>query len=301
MSLIKKYFWLVGTIHRAGLISLREINEKWVRNEELSDGLPIQRQTFIRWKEKISSLCGINIECTKGGEYKYFIENPDAMDQEALNSWILDTFETMDSLTAGLTVRKRIIVDEVPSSHEHLGDIVEAMKADKVLSVTYKSYTKSHPCTFPVEPYCLRMFRRRWYLLGYSRNDGRIRIYGLDRILALELTSETFKLPEDFDAQGFFATYFGVNLDSSVQEERIVLRAHKYNQHYLRSLPLHPSQKEIYSCDDYADFELHLRPGYEFVMELLRSGNMIEVMEPQSLRHTMHSWARDLWEMYKND
>ena len=73
------------------------------------------------------------------------------------------------------------------------------------------------------------------------------------------------------------------------------------HQHYLRSLPLHPTQKEIFTCKDYADFELALRPTYDFIMELLSFGAMIEVMEPQSLRLAMKGWVSDMWELYEND
>lgn len=73
------------------------------------------------------------------------------------------------------------------------------------------------------------------------------------------------------------------------------------HQHYMRSLPLHLSQKELYSCNEYADFELTLRPIYDFIMELQRYGTMIEVMEPQSLRQTMKCCISDLGELYKND
>ncbi len=89
--------------------------------------------------------------------------------------------------------------------------------------------------------------------------------------------------------------------DEKKKVEKIVVRADRYHLHYLRTLPLHESQKEIFTCDDYADFELHLRPMCDFCMELLRAGGMIEVLEPQSLRHDMHSWVRDLWEIYKHD
>lgn len=83
--------------------------------------------------------------------------------------------------------------------------------------------------------------------------------------------------------------------------QRIVVRANRQHQHYLRSLPLHPTQKEIFTCKDYADFELTLRPTYDFIMELLSFGAMIEVMEPQSLRLAMKGWVSDLWELYEND
>jgi len=73
------------------------------------------------------------------------------------------------------------------------------------------------------------------------------------------------------------------------------------HQHYMRSLPLHLSQKELCSCNEYADFELTLRPTYDFIMELQSYGTMIEVMEPQSLRRTMKCCINDLCELYKND
>ena len=72
----------------------------------------------------------------------------------------------------------------------------------------------------------------------------------------------------------------------------------------MRSLPLHLSQKELYSCNEYADFELTLRPTYDFIMELQSYGTMIEVievMEPQSLRQTMKCCISDLCELYESD
>ena len=60
-------------------------------------------------------------------------------------------------------------------------------------------------------------------------------------------------------------------------------------------------QREIYTSDEYADFELHLRPTYDFCMELLKVGAMIEVLEPQSLRHQLHGCIKDMWKIYEND
>ena len=79
----------------------------------------------------------------------------------------------------------------------------------------------------------------------------------------------------------------------------IVLRADKYHQHYMRTLPLHHSQKEIYACDDYADFELALRPTYDFYMKLMSFGNMIKVLEPKSLQEKIYKWLEKTIEVYK--
>ena len=144
------------------------------------------------------------------------------------------------------------------------------------------------------------LFQRRWYLLALSINDGMIRVYGLDRVEHLEILKEAFVLPQDFNAQAYFSSYFGVVIeDKSI--ERVVIRAYGRQQHYLRSLPLHESQQEVFTCDEYADFELLVRPTYDLCMELLKFGNMVEVMQPATLRHEMHNRAKDLWKMYDTD
>ena len=108
-------------------------------------------------------------------------------------------------------------------------------------------------------------------------------------------------MPKNFDANTHFSTFYGIVTDETVPMQRIVVRAMKQHQHYLRSLPLHPTQKELFTCEDYAGFELTLRPPYDFIMELLSFGAMIEVMEPQSLRLAMKGWVSDMRELYEND
>ena len=67
----------------------------------------------------------------------------------------------------------------------------------------------------------------------------------------------------------------------------------------MRTLPMHYSQRELFSCDDYADFELTLRPTYDFYMRLMSWGNMIKVLEPQSLQDELHKWLRKTMEVYE--
>ena len=77
-DLFDKYIWLVDTIHRAGRITLREINEKWAMSP-LYDGADIPRRTFNNWKEAIQQAFDINIECRRVGGYHYYIENPEPL------------------------------------------------------------------------------------------------------------------------------------------------------------------------------------------------------------------------------
>lgn len=143
------------------------------------------------------------------------------------------------------------------------------------------------------------MSAQRWYMLARNVDYNYLRLYSLDRIEDVKLTDAHFVLPKDFCAKENFAEYFGIVLDESIPLQRIVLRADKYHQHYMRTLPLHHSQKEIYACDDYADFKLTLRPTYDFYMKLMSFGNMIKVLEPKSLQEKICKWLDKTLEVYK--
>ncbi len=302
MSALNKYAWVVNTLLRAGErgLSLKELNERWVRNE-MSNGEPIPRQTFDRWKGAILNTWGVIIDCKVGSGYRYYIMNPDALKKCELEAWMLDTYSTFDILSNNTAIKDRILLEEIPSNRYFLTDILDAMNNNNIIEMTYTNFIGGDTYTHRVAPYCVKMSMKRWYMLALNTYNDALRIYGLDRIEDVRLTEETFKFPKKFDAKKYFSTLFGVVNDETTKVERIVLRAGRYHQNYLRSLPLHPSQHEIFTSDEYADFELRLRPTFDFCFELLSRGAMIEVIKPQSLRHIMHGYARDLWQMYKKD
>ncbi len=212
---------------------------------------------------------------------------------------MLDSFAVSNAIGEHLSL-KGILVDEIPSGRDHLTTILEAMKVNRIVKISYRPFKRSHSYTFTIEPYCVKLFENRWYVLGRNNRDE-IKIYGLDRLEEACATDSTFKLPKDFNAEEFFATYYGVVIGYGTKPERIVIRANEDHKHYLRSLPLHLSQREIEDCGEYADFELYLAPTYDFVMKLLQMGAMVEVISPASLRKTVKGWISDMSELYKND
>lgn len=303
MTILEKYIWVINALHSKGErgLSLKELNDKWVRDINVSNGEPLPRQTFDRWKRNILMAFGVNIECNLKGSYRYYISNPESLSNGEIVGWLLNVYSTANTLSQNIQLTDRIELEEIPSNRDFLTAIIEAMKGNMVISITHKNFTHKKSFTFPVEPYCLKMFKKRWYLLAKSINDDKMRIYGLDRLENVEITTRRFSMAKNFNAKEYFSTFFGIVTDKNVAVERIVIRAYKQHQQYIRSLPIHTSQRELYACDAYADFELMLRPTYDFVMELLHVGNMIEVMEPKSLRQTMKEWAKSLWELYKQD
>ena len=299
MSLILKYIWVVKTIHRAGRITLKELNEKWRANVDLSRGEDLPRQTFDRWKGGILDLFGILIDCEQRGGYHYYIANPKELSEGKLRTWLLNTYGTAETLSSNLSIHDRILTENIPSSQDHLSTVLEAMKSNNMLHITFKAFTMKEPKRFLVEPYCVKMSAQRWYMLARNTEHKNLRLYSLDRIEAVEISNTRFVLPDDFNAKDYFAEFFGIVLDESVPLQTIILRADKYHQNYMRTLPLHPTQRDIFACDDYADFELKLRPTYDFYMKLMSFGNMIKVLEPKNLQEEICKWLENTIEMYR--
>ena len=78
--LFKQYVWFVDTIRRAGRITLREINDRWLRTE-MSDGIPYSRTTFRRHREEVEEMFGIVIDCDN--ENRYYIDDPSLMSNDS--------------------------------------------------------------------------------------------------------------------------------------------------------------------------------------------------------------------------
>jgi hypothetical protein len=284
-ELFQRYIWLVNTLLSAGDgITFDELNRKWVY-ATVGNGRPLPRSTFNRYREAIEEMLGITIECDKRNGAVYRISDPDALKTNNIQSWMLRTLTVGNVLQSALGMHNRILLEKMPMGQEHLQAIIDAMAQNHVLRLDYsKSFCTVS--TIEVEPYCLKVFRQRWYLLAhntaYSKDD--LRTYSLDRISYIEETGHCFTLPYDFDAARYFENDFGIYTGGDTKVETIVIHAFGRLPDYLRTLPLHPSQQETLITSDYVEFRYRLRPTYDFRQELLSQADELEVIAPQSFR-----------------
>lgn len=297
-DLFNRYIWLVDVIYRAGKITFEEINERWKRNA-MSRGEDLPVRTFHNHRAAIEELFDINIECDKRGGYRYYIENADDMEQGGVRTWLLNTFAVNNLINESHHLKRRILFEEIPSGQVHLTPVIEAMRDGLTLEITYQSYWRDEPHTFEVEPYCVKVFRQRWYLVGRSPYYDSVRIYALDRIHKLYTTDTPFSYPKAFDPQAYFHDYFGIIADGEMAVETVRLRVRHNQQPYFRALPLHHSQCEVETADDYAVFEYRLRPTYDFQQELLSRGSDVEVLAPAWLRHEIGGKLEQAAAMYR--
>lgn len=302
-ALFKEYIWLVNTISRARKISFAELQEKWLETE-MSGGVEMARSTFNRHKDAIEDIFGIYIDCDRKDGFRYFIGNRQVLEQATIQNWMLSTLSVNNVLSESLPLQQRILLEPVPSDGDFLRRIIRAMRRSVFVEIDYQRYGTDHPKQHRFAPYCVKLFKQRWYVLGCSQpgapdDDDFCRLFSFDRIKDVRLTTEHFDLPAAFSAQAYFQDCFGALVGDGTQPERIVLRAFEYERFMLRDLPIHPSQKLLEWTDDHADYELFLRPTNDFLGHLLSRFTCLKVLEPQSLADTvrdMHLLAAKMYE-----
>ena len=296
-NLINKYVWLVETLYKAKKISLKEINRKWSETE-LSEGEELPRRTFNNWKNVAEEMFGLVIMCDKS-DNRYYIENWDELGEGGFQRWLLNTMSVNNTLLENKSLSERILLENIPSGQDFLATVMEAMKKNRQLEITYKGYWSDREHSFPVAPYCVKLFRQRWYLVGNSVYEDKIRIYALDRVLEVNLLEEAFKYPKKFNPENYFRECFGIIHDDECPLETVKLKVSSNQANYLRSLPMHHSQEEIECHEDYSVFTLRLRPTFDFQQEILWNGDAVEVLEPLWLRKDIADKVKQMWNHYK--
>ena len=280
-NLVNRYVWLVDTISRYGRITLKDLNKAWLRSE-ISEGKPLARRTFFHYRDGVEEMFDMNIQCDKS-TFEYYIDTSGEEHNARLQSWLVDSVSISGMLSGAHDISGRIMLENVPSARQYLPVVIDALKQNRRISFSYKSYTRSRPTDgIVLEPYFVKIFKQLWYVIGLNVKDKQVKTYSLDRMSQLNLLQDTFVMPEDVNPSEFFKDCFGI-ITNQNRPKRIVLRVEPTQAKYFRALPLHSSQQEEVH-DEYSVFTYQMRITYDLKEELMSHGASIEVLEPQELK-----------------
>ena len=288
--------WLISTIYDAGKISFENIASKW--DDAYINDLhqPLKLRTFHNHRNAILMQFGVAIECQRGSNL-YYIENPNILKKDSINQWLLNSFAVSNLLMDNRTISDRIMLEEVPSGRNYLEIILKAIRENRQIVIDYEDFFGNSVQELKVNPYFIRLFKRRWYVMALVTSGNEIRRFGLDRINRIEILESKFKYPKDLSPQVYYTDYYGVFHDA--EPLTIQLKAYKEKPNYLRSLPLHHSQREIESNAEYTIFEYKIAPTYDFIQEILSHGNQLEVLSPDSFRQQIKVIIQEMNNFYE--
>lgn len=298
---LRRNIWILSELyqHPRGL-TYKEFAERWERSSLNSRQTTLPKRTFADCLRAIEEAFDISISSDARNGYRYRIINRDWLQKDTVKDWLLSAFAMNGLLQDCQGLRDRVMCEEVPSRNEYLMEVLEAMKENHVVELTYKDYYDKASRQVELQPYLVRLFRQRWYVVGKVCHAD-IRRFSLDRILHLDITDQRFKLPRNFSADAYFEDAFGIIVEPEEYDvESIRLKAYDINhrREYLRSLPLHHSQREVEQTADYSVFELRLAPTYDFVQAILAMGDEVEVLSPEYVRQEVKRRITEMGRRY---
>lgn len=278
----KRYIWLIDLLNNFDGVSFNEIDDAWQDEPEMNpSGNPLPLRTFYNHVKAVKSIFDIDIKRSKD-DGKYRVLFSEDIGPVGRQKALMSTLSMNSVLDRHKNLSSRVFFEEEHYVYpEWMKTILYSMDHGKKIGLEYKKYGDKESTYRTLSPYCLKMFKHRWYLLAKEGRD--LKTFALDdRTLSIDMLNEGFLLPDDFDAGEYFANVFGIRPSPP---KRVLLKAYGQEVDYLRSTPLHPSQKEEESGEGYSIFSLFVGiNAWEFYQEILSRGNRMEVLEPRTLR-----------------
>ena len=295
----KSYVWLLETLQSRGPLTLNEIKALWLRSSVNDEGKELAPRTFANHVAAIADIFGIDIVCDRR-DNTYSIDNEGDLGGSGIRDWLMEALSLNSLINESAGLRSRLLFESEPSSHRFLKDTIRAIRDERMLEVNYQGFKMDAPRDFLLEPFCLKEYKRRWYLFARKHGvDKEPHSFALDRMNAVAVSEKPFTVPKSFDARSFFSTRYGVLQYEGEKPARIKLKVCARQANYFRTLPLHSSQKETEKNAEYSIFSYYLTPNYDFIHDVLYFGDDVEVLEPEVLRESMAKTIEMLNSRYK--
>ena len=294
----RSYIWLLETLQSHGPLTLAQIKDLWKRSTINEARGELATRTFANHIVSIADIFGIDIVCNRR-DNTYYIDNEGDLGGSGIHDWLMEALSLNNLINESAGLRTRLLFESEPSSHRFLTDIIRAIRDERMLEGNYQSFKMDEPRNFLLEPFCLKEYKRRWYLFARKHGiDKEPHSFALDRINSVTVSEKPFTIPKSFNAQSFFSTRYGVLQYEGEKPAHIKLKVCARQANYFRTLPLHSSQKEVEKTTDYSIFAYYLTPNHDFIHDVLYYGDDVEVLEPMELRSAFETIVENIANKY---
>lgn len=240
----------------------------------------VSNRTFTRDLEDIRSIYGIDIQYDFSRKVYYIDEDG----QPEVNERIIEAFDLFNALNISDQLSSHIHFEKrKPAGTENLYSLLHAIKNRLQIRFSYQKFWEDEITQRTVKPCALKEFKNRWYMLSKDQKDNSLKTFALDRMSNLEITNIYFVLPEDFSIEENFRHCFGIICPNYQNPQKIILSFEPIQGKYIKSLPLHASQKILVDNTEELRIELTLFITYDLVKELLSFGEYVKILSPDSL------------------
>ncbi len=261
--------------------TFNDIADYLARESEIqSYNFTVSTRTFQRDLEDIRSIYNIDIQYDFSRKV-YFIDDDG---QPEINERIIEAFDLFNALNISDQLSSHIHFEKrKPAGTENLYGLLHAIKNKLQIRFSYQKFWEDEITHRTVEPYALKEFKYRWYVLSKDQKDNNVKSFALDRLTNLEITNQHFVFPQDFNIEENYRYCFGIISPGDQEPQEIILSFETVQGKYIKSLPIHESQQILIDNENELRVKLILFVTYDLVKELLSYGEYVKVLQPESL------------------
>ena len=295
---IKRYLQILQLIEKSKFPTSAEMI---VRMGET--GIKVSDRQLKRDIESLRAEFGLDIHYSviKRG---YYLENEEETFPYFLK--LLEFSQNMELLTSylkeGSNIAEIIEFEDYNSFKgvQYIRDIAFFIKDGAEICLKYKRFDAIAEKEYCFQPYLLREYLNRWYVIGLLSGSNEIRTFGLDRIVGVKETGHQFKKEKLNDILSLFRNVIGINAAENEIAEEIELVCMPFQGNLLKTLPLHSSQKVISETPNEIIFSYKLVVNFELKHRLLMMATQARVVKPLRLKEEMEKLLTEAQDFYKS-
>jgi len=265
-----------------------------LQDDNLNVGFSLR--TFQRDKREIQNTFGIDIEYSTSNKGYYISQS----EMENMNfQRMLEAFDMFNSLNLAQDLTPFIHLEKrKPQGTENLYGLLHAIKNKLQIKFAYQKFWEDEISLRTVEPYALKEFKNRWYILAKDLKDSNIKSFALDRLTNLDITSRKFVFPKTYSIEESFRYCFGIISPNDEEPQDIILSFDPFQGKYIKILPLHETQQVLIDNEDELQIKLKLCVTHDLIMELLSFGAQMKVLQPKSLADDIKTAHHNAYKQY---
>lgn len=292
---IIRYFLIIKKL-RQQAATFSEISDYLNRESELQGyNFTISKRTFQRDMEDIGSIYNIDIKYDFSRKL-YFID----LDQQTeISSRIFEAFDIFNALNTSEQIGSYIHFENRRSQGtENLYNLLLAIKRNVQIKFSYHKFWENKSSLRTVEPFALKEFKNRWYLLANDLGDKKVKTFALDRLSELEVSNHKFQRPTNFNVHDYFKHCFGIISPNTPEPLEVVLSFNPLQGNYIKTLPIHESQVILIDNEQEFRIKITLYLTHDFFMEILSFGDNVKIIEPPSLITKISETSKRILKLY---
>lgn len=300
---ISRYLLIIKKLKAKPHTTYKELQDfienqfEYLQMQDDTLNIGFSKRTLQRDIKDIRNTFGIDIEFSKTAK-GYFISQSE---MENMNfQRMMEAFDMFNSLNLAKDLTPFIhLEDRRPQGTENLYGLLHAIKNKLQIKFSYQKFWEEESGIRTTEPYALKEFKNRWYVMANDSKDGNIKSFALDRLTNLEITNKKFNTPKTYNIEENYRYCFGIISPLDEKPQEIVLSFDPFQGKYIKTLPLHHTQEVVANNEKELRIKLKLCITHDFIMELLSYGDTLKVIKPDRLIDEVKIAHQNAFKQYK--